>query len=90
MKVGAGLIRIFALLLDMCLVLTSPLKLKKMIQTPTKRIVDAKWSIFYGKVVQVISPCYIVMNGQMQYNCICEDGSGGGMLPENILKPIEK
>lgn len=61
-----------------------------MIQTPTKRIVDAKWSIFNGKIVEVISPCDIIIGGQMQYNCICEDGTGGGMLPENILKPIEK
>lgn len=61
-----------------------------MIHTPTKSIVDAKWSIFHGKVVNVISSCDMVIDGQMLYNCICEDGTGGGMLPENILKEIEK
>lgn len=51
-------------------------------------IVTAKWSIFYGKEVEVISFAYLIMNGQPQWNCICKDGSGGGILPQNELKPI--
>lgn len=59
-----------------------------MIQTPCIMIVDAKWNIHHGKKVYVISSCDLIIDGQPQYNCICIDGSGGGMLPENILKPI--
>lgn len=61
-----------------------------MIQTPCEMVVDAKWNIHHGKVVKVISPCHLKIDGQAQYNCICIDGSGGGMLPENILKPVER
>lgn len=61
-----------------------------MIQTPCRMIVDADWSIFNGKEVDVTSSCDLIIDGQMQYNCVCVDGSGGGMLPENILKPIDK
>lgn len=57
-----------------------------MIPTPCKMVVDAKWNVHHGKVVKVISPCYLKIDGQEQYNCICADGSGGGILPENILK----
>lgn len=52
-------------------------------------LVDAKWSIFCGKEVEVISPAYLTIDGQPQWNCICTDGSGGGILPQNILIPIE-
>lgn len=52
-------------------------------------IVTAKWSIFYGKEVEVISYAHLVIDGQPQWNCICTDGSGGGILPQNILIPIE-
>lgn len=61
-----------------------------MIHTPCKMVVDARWSIHHGKEVNVISPCDLIIRGQSMYNCLCVDGSGGGMLPENILKPIEK
>ncbi len=60
-----------------------------MIQTPCKMVVDAKWSIFHGKEVNVISSCQMIIDGQELYNCTCTDGSGGGMLPENALKPIK-
>lgn len=53
-------------------------------------IVDAKWNLFHGQIVNVTSPCYLSIDGQPMYNCVCEDGSGGGMLPENILKPIKE
>lgn len=52
--------------------------------------VIAKWSIFYGKEVEVISCADMIIDGQMQWNCVCTDGSGGGILPENSLKPIEE
>lgn len=52
-------------------------------------IVTAKWSIFYGKEVEVISSAYLIIDGQPQWNCICIDGSGGGILPQNALKPKE-
>lgn len=61
-----------------------------MIQTPCKMIVDAEWNLFHGQIVNVTSPCYLSIDGQPMYNCVCEDGSGGGMLPENILKPIKE
>jgi hypothetical protein len=52
-------------------------------------LVDARWSMFHGKEVKVISSAYMVIDGQPQWNCICADGSGGGILPQNILIPIE-
>lgn len=52
-------------------------------------IVDAPWNIFHGEKVKVISPCGMVIDGQMQYNCVLTDGNGGGMLPANILIPAE-
>ena len=61
-----------------------------MIQTPCKMVVDARWSVHHGKEVNVISPAYLKIDGQSMYNCMCVDGSGGGMLPENILKPIKR
>jgi hypothetical protein len=51
--------------------------------------VTAKWSIFYGKDVEVISSAYLIIDGQPQWNCICKDGSGGGILPQNALKSKE-
>ena len=53
-------------------------------------MVDARWSVHHGKEVNVISPAYLIIDGKEQYNCLCVDGSGGGMLPENILKPIRR
>lgn len=61
-----------------------------MIQTPCEMMVDAEWNIHHGKRVRVISPAYLKIKGQSMYNCICVDGSGGGLIPENILKPIEE
>lgn len=61
-----------------------------MIHTPCRMMVDKRGHIHNGKEVIVTSPCYLIINGQPLYNCICVDGSGGGMIPENILKPIEK
>lgn len=61
-----------------------------MIQTPCKMVVDARWNVHHGKIVKVTSPCYLIIRGQSMYNCVCENGSGGGMLPENILKPIKE
>lgn len=52
-------------------------------------LVTAKWSIFYGKEVEVISFAHLIIDGQPQWDCICTDGSGGGILPQNVLKPKE-
>jgi len=54
----------------------------------TTCIVAAKWSVFYGKEVEVISSADLIIDGQPQWNCICKDGSGGGILPQNALKPV--
>ncbi len=61
-----------------------------MIKTPCKMIVDARGKIHHGKIVNVISPAGMQINGQTLYDCVCVDGSGGGALPENILKPIKE
>ena len=58
-----------------------------MIPTQCRMVVDARWSVHHGKEVNVISPAYLIIDGQEQYNCMCVDGSGGGMLPEKFLKP---
>ena len=60
-----------------------------MIQTPCEMLVDAEWNIHHGKRVKVKAPC-MVIDGRLHYDCQCVDGSGGGLIPENILKPIEE
>ena len=59
-----------------------------MIQTPCEMMVDAEWNIHHGKRVKVKAPC-MVIDGRLHYDCVCVDGSGGGLIPENILKPIK-
>lgn len=60
-----------------------------MIQTPCEMMVDAEWNIHHGKRVKVKAPCMFI-GGRLHYDCQCVDGSGGGLIPENILKPIEE
>ena len=59
-----------------------------MIQTPCEMMVDAEWNIHHGKRVKVKAPCMFI-GGRLHYDCQCVDGNGGGLIPENILKPIE-
>ena len=51
-------------------------------------MVDGEWNIHHGKRVKVKAPCMFI-DGRLHYDCQCVDGSGGGLIPENILKPIE-
>ena len=72
-----------------CAIIIRHIILNGIIQTPCIMRVDAEWSIYHGKIVQVKAP-FMFTDGRLHYDCQCVDGSGGGLIPENILKPIEE
>lgn len=51
--------------------------------------IDALWHMLHGKVVEIVKPYALRMNGKEFHDVLCVDNSAGGLVRADRLVPIK-